>query len=117
MQSETLAMHIQRQLEEQADIHILVAQDIDAIVLSGKVGSEEEGRIAEDIAASIAPDKHIENYLDVESTLRVGSEGNTNLLLDEVEGDEIPESIGEFRREGLEFEPGVNNQPLETDAF
>lgn len=117
MQSDTLAAHIQQQLEEQADIHVLVAQDRDMLVLSGRVGSEEERGIAEQIAASLAPDRRIENDLEIERFLPIGSEGNSAMISDEFEGDEIPESSAVFQQEGLELEPGVNNQPLETNEI
>jgi osmotically-inducible protein OsmY len=117
MQSQGLVERIQQQLKEEAHLHIVVAQDHDTILLSGVVGSEEDRALAAHIAARLAPDLRIENYLEVETFLPIGSEGNTNLQLDEVEGDEIPESIAVFQQEGLEFEPGVNNQPLETNTL
>jgi len=116
MGQDALALHIQQQLAEQADIHVFVAEDHDVIVLSGRVDSEEERRLAEEIAASIAPERKIENDLDIESFLPIGSEGNRTLIPDET-GDEIPEGIAEFQQEGLELEPGVNNQPLETNEL
>ena len=33
-----------------------------------------------------------------------------------MEGDELPEEMAIFQQEGLEFEPGVENQPLETNS-
>lgn len=116
MGQDAFALHIQQQLAEQANIHVLVAQDHDVIVLSGRVDSEEARRLAEEIAASIAPERQIENDLDIESFLPIGSEGNKTLISDEM-GDEIPEGIAEFQEEGLELEPGVNNQPLETNEL
>jgi osmotically-inducible protein OsmY len=117
MGSQSLAAHIQQQLEEQADLHVLVAQDRDVILLSGRVGTEEERDIAERIAASLAPDARIENNLDVESFLRAGSEGGSAFISEEGGDEEIPTSIGAFAQEGLEFEPGVNSQPLETNEI
>lgn len=115
MGQDSLAARIQQQLAEQADIHVLVAQDDNSILLSGRVGSEEEREIAGQIAASIAPDREIENNLDVENFLPIGSEGNTTLTPDEMGDDEIPESAADFQQEGLELEPGLNNVPLETN--
>ncbi len=117
MESQSLAARIQQQLEEQADIHVLVAQERNVILLSGRVGTEEERGVAEQIAASLAPDAHIANNLDVESFLPAGSEGEKTFIPDAAEGDEIPTSASTFAQEGLEFEPGVNNQPLETNEI
>ncbi|HEU5369491.1 MAG TPA: BON domain-containing protein [Ktedonobacterales bacterium] len=117
MESQSLAARIQQQLEKQADIHVLVAQERNVILLSGWVGTEEERGVAEQIAASLAPDARIANNLDVESFLPVGSEGERTFIPDAAEGDEIPTSASIFAQEGLEFEPGVNNQPLETNEI
>ncbi len=114
MEQNALTARIEQQLAKQADIHILVAQDEGGIVLSGRVGSEEERRIAEYIAGSVAPDRQIKNNLDVERFLPVGSAGSKPLPSDEANG-EIPASVAEFRQEGHALEPGVSSQPLETD--
>jgi|SRR5579859_3148272 len=117
MGQDSLAERIQQQLAGQADIHILVAQQEGVLLLSGRARSQEDRQLAEQIVSRMAPDHRIENNLDVERFLPMGSEGNTALIQDKVSDDEIPESMTSFEQEGVELEPGLTSQPLETNEI
>ncbi len=117
MGQDSLARRIQQRLAEQADIHIVVAQQQDVLLLSGRVRSAEERQIAEQIVSRMAPDQRIENNLDVERFLPMGSEGNGALIQDEVSDDEIPVSLTGFEQEGVEIEADTSRLPLETNEI
>ncbi len=117
MAQESLAERIQQQLAEQARItHVVVAEDRGALILSGRVESDEQRQHAGQIAALLAPGARIENDLEVEAVLPYGSAGN-NAPLAEDEDADIPESEAGFEKEGMGLEPGLTSEPLETDAI
>ena len=115
MAQESLAERIQKQLAEQARItHVVVAGDRGRLILSGRVESDEQRQHAQQIAARLAPDVQIENDLEVEAVLPYGSEGNNVPLADDEDTD-IPESEAGFEREGIDLDPGLTSEPLETN--
>ena len=117
MAQESLAERIQRHLTKQARItHVVVAEDRGTLLLSGRVESEEQRQYAEQTAARLAPEAHIENDLEVEVVLPYGSEGN-NVPPAGDEDTDIPESEAGFEKEGISLEPGLTSAPLETDAI
>jgi osmotically-inducible protein OsmY len=68
MQQPSLAEQIARQLEH-LGLPVSVTETGDAIVLDGVVPTEESRAAAEDVATSLAPDRRVENNLDVDTTL------------------------------------------------
>lgn len=115
MAQESLAERIQQQLAEQARItHVVVAGNRGKLILSGRVESDEQRQHAAQIAARLAPEAQIENDLEVEAVLPYGSEGDDALLADDEDGD-IPESEADFERKGIDLDPGLTSQPLETN--
>ncbi len=112
----SLAERIKRQLAEQARIeHVVVAEQGNTILLSGRVDSEETRQRAARIATSVAPEKRIENDLEVERFLPYGSEGNQPFLAERSDVD-LPESEAGFEKEGISLEPGLTSEPLETNS-
>jgi osmotically-inducible protein OsmY len=110
MQQSTLAERIQRELAQQAGIHIVVGEAAGAIILSGRVESGRERRRAVQIARSLAPDKRLENSLEVERDITEG-----------IEDDELdPDVLAARRPEGQESsgydaDAALTYVPLETD--
>src|SRR5690349_16841880 len=68
---ERLAGQIEREIEAQAGISVIVEETADAIVLSGRVDTPEAKQAASDVAATLVTGKRIDNDLEVEGTLPV----------------------------------------------
>ncbi len=64
----SLAAEIERRLEAE-EIHVLVEEDGETLVISGMVGSEEEKRLALETAEAVAPGRPIEDNLETSDTM------------------------------------------------
>ncbi len=117
MGQDHLAAQIQQQLDGYADIHATVAEQGGKILLSGTVNSTQARKRAAEIAANMAPNRQIANALEVEHDLPIASEGNTNLEAGDFGEDEIPLGMldSQTEREGIQLDPSLNAQPLETN--
>jgi osmotically-inducible protein OsmY len=65
----SLSTQIERELEQQADIHVAAEESDDAVVLSGLVDTPELRATAERLAAALARGKRIDNNIEVMATL------------------------------------------------
>lgn len=99
----SLAAEIERRLEEE-EIHVLIEEDGETLVISGLVGSEEEKRLALETAEAVAPGHPIEDNLATPETMPAS-------LTDE-DMEVAPEDVGVMEgadadlREGGSLEPG-----------
>ena len=108
-----LTARIEREIAEQAGLAV-VAEDSDgAIILSGAVDSAEARQAAEDIAARIAPERRVDNNLDVEA---VTPASVADLYADEPTTGELL-SDGEEVRDLEGLEPDFTAQQLLTDPI
>jgi osmotically-inducible protein OsmY len=106
-----LTTRIERELE-QAGINAVVEESEDAIILSGRVDSDEARQAAEDLVAGLAPDRRIDNRLEVEMILpeTVGDRSS-----DEPSPSDLPDTVAEIRDWGAEIEPDFTDQEPLTD--
>jgi osmotically-inducible protein OsmY len=118
MEQNHLAAQIQQQLDGDAEIHAIVAEQRGRILLSGAVDSELARERAGQIASSMAPHRQIENALTVEHRLSAFDEAN-NLSPDDFVQGEIPLSIldRQTEKEGIQLDPSLTAQPLETNEI
>ena len=112
MQQGSLAERIERQIEEQAGLQVVVEASEGTIVLSGRVESAEARAAAEAIAAGLAPDTRIDNNLEVEERL-------TDTAVDLTAAEphvfgRLPEDVAEIEQAGDELNPDFTDQPLDT---
>ena len=113
MEHGSLAARIERQIADEAGINVIAEETEGAIMLSGMVDSAEARQAAVDIATALAPDRRIEDNLDLEAI--------TPATVDDVYADEpttgdVPAGIGEAR--DLEsLEPDFTDQPLLTNPI
>ena len=113
MDDASLTRRIEQELE-QAGILAIVEETDGAILLSGRVNSAGERQTAEDIVAGLAPDRRIDNDLEVETTLPRDLD---DLYSDQPDMDELTETVGEIRASGGEIEPDFTNQRLNVDVM
>jgi osmotically-inducible protein OsmY len=66
MERPEFATSVEQHLQEQAELHVSVRVQGDALTLEGRVGSAEVRQAAQDLAAGIAPQYRIENHLEIE---------------------------------------------------
>jgi osmotically-inducible protein OsmY len=66
MRRREFAANVERHLRKQADLHISVRLQGDALILEGCVGSAAAWEAAQDLAAGMAPEYRIENHLELE---------------------------------------------------
>src|SRR4051812_2091308 len=67
MARSALVERIERQLEQEAGLHVTVEETPDGVVLSGQVDTPDACAAATDIIARIAPGKRVDNNLTVET--------------------------------------------------
>lgn len=114
MEPQSLAERIERELAEQAGINAIVEEDGGTLILSGSVDSPEARQAAEDIAGSIAPDRPIDNNLDLDQVL---SDRAEELSSDESSLSELALGVDEVRDLGGEIEPDFTDQEILTDPI
>ncbi len=113
MERASLARQIEHELE-QAGIPAIVEETDGAILLSGRVRSAEEREAAEDIVSSPAPNRRIDNDLEIETTL---PRDLADLYLDDPDMDERADTVAELTASGGEIDPDFTDQPLNVDAM
>lgn len=92
-----------------AGLQIIVEEEGETIVLSGRVESAAARQAAADIVGSIAPTKRIDDNLEVEMRLpQMAGE----LTSDEPSPSDAANSIRELRATEAELEPDFTDQPL-----
>jgi osmotically-inducible protein OsmY len=109
-----LAREIESRIAAEAEVYVAVEEDEGMLVLSGIVGGEGERQAALDIAASLAPDRRIEDNMELSDALpRLA--GDIELAESDVAGMRGA-TPGLEQEEGLE--PGdFTDQPLLTDPL
>ncbi len=117
MGQEHLAAQIQDQLDAHEEIHAVVAEEDGKILLSGTADTARARQQAAEIASSMAPHRQIQNNLEVEHDLPIGSEGSTTLETGDFGQDDLPLGMldSETEREGIQLDPSLTAQPLETN--
>lgn len=105
---------IERQLAEQADIHLLVEEEEGRLLLSGLVGTDEERSAALDLIADLAPDVPVEDNIEVTGTMP-GNVGG--MVLSEVETPAFPGATTGLAEESLEAGDFADQQPLAGGAW
>ena len=105
---------IQGKLEkalEQAGVYAAVGVDERSVTLSGEVDTEESRQAAEDIVRAIAPDREIDNGLEVQDILPVDVEG---FQTEAGAADNLTVTREELDAGDSMIEPGFNDQPVTT---
>ncbi len=114
VQSESLAERVARVLAEQAGIYAAVEESGDTLVLSGRVDTAEARQAASDLAAMLAPDKRIDNDLEVEGTEPVTV---TDFYRGEAPSAEVPEDEAELHRMDADLSPDLTDESLDTEGL
>lgn len=114
MQQKSSAERIQQQLRHEFSRSIVVAEEDGTIFLSGHVESEDARNRAQQIAAALAPDRRIENDLDIERDVVEGTGGDTGLNADELDTDEAADADQDVSLESSGIDD-LDEVPLETD--
>jgi osmotically-inducible protein OsmY len=112
MRQATPTQRIEQELER-AGIYVAVEDSDGALILSGKVDSAEDRQAAEDIAASLAPDRRVDNQLEVEMIMPEQLADRTS---DEPSPSDLPDSVGQVREWGGDVDPDLTEQRMFTDA-
>lgn len=106
-----LAVEIERQLEERANLHIMVEEDAGKLVLSGNIESEEDRTTALDIVAEVSGDYEVEDNLEV--TVGIPEETDLGSLEDSGVG-MFPDAEADLEAEDEAIEPGdFTDQPVQ----
>jgi osmotically-inducible protein OsmY len=130
----SLSTQIERELEQQAEIHVAAEESDDAVVLSGLVDTPELRATAERLAAALARGKRIDNNIEVMATLpesepdavvspeqRIGAveppygEAPDAVTREVPPAGGIAESIADVETPNTELAPDFTDQPLTTD--
>lgn len=114
MAQQSRAKRIERQIAQEAGVHIVVAEANGALLLSGAVPTAEDRARAVAIAARLAGGLRIENGLEVRRLVAEGIEGTAGLNAGALNSDELRESPPPILSSDLDA--GTNQVPLETDA-
>lgn len=107
-----LTVEIERQLEERADLHIMVEEDAGKLVLSGHIDSEDERATALDIVVEASGGGYeVDDNLDV--TVGIPEETDLGMLEDGGRG-MFPDAEADLESEDEAIEPGdFTDQPLQ----
>ena len=106
---------IEQELERRAGINAAVEETAGTIVLSGLVDSAEARQAAEDIVAELAPPgTRIDNDLEVEQTLPVGT---SSFYAGSAPSATTPDTVEEIRAADAEIEPDFTDQQLSTSGL
>lgn len=109
---QSLATRIEREVERQADLGIVVEDDDGVLVLSGLVDSVEARQAAEDIAQRLAPDRRIDNNLDIPDQT---TDTAADLTSAEPTFGALPTNVDEIREMGDDIEPDFPGQSVLSD--
>jgi len=110
----SLTTRIEREVAAQAGAYVAVEEAGGVITLSGRVDSAEERQAAADIAARLAPNKRIDNNLEVETALPTSVDA---FNAGEPTASNLPDSVDEIAEEGQDIEPDFADEPLETTGI
>lgn len=106
-----LTAEIERQLEERANLHIMVEEDAGKLVLSGNIESEDDRTTALDIVAEVSGDYEIDDNLEV--TVGIPEETDLGSLEDSGAG-MFPDAEADLEAEDEAIEPGdFTDQPVQ----
>ncbi len=106
-----LTAEIERQLEERANLHIMVEEDAGKLVLSGNIESEDDRTTALDIVAEVSGDYEIDDNLEV--TVGIPEETDLGSLEDSGSG-MFPDAEADLEAEDEAIEPGdFTDQPVQ----
>jgi osmotically-inducible protein OsmY len=108
----TSAARIERQLAE-SGLQVNVEETDGSLVLTGIVDTAEAREAAAEIAASVLPDRRIDNQLEVETVLPTDID---DFVGDEAQA-ELPESLEEITASGGEIAPDFTDQPILRDPI
>jgi osmotically-inducible protein OsmY len=115
MQQKSLAERIEQRLRHEFSRSIVVAEEDGTLFLSGHVESEDARNRAQQIAVALAPDRRIDNNLDIERDVVEGTGGDTGLGDDnELDGDEASDADEDASLESSGIDD-LDEVPLETD--
>jgi osmotically-inducible protein OsmY len=106
---------VQRRIERalaDAGLVVIVTDAGETIRLDGRVDTEEALQAASDIVAAIAPDRRIENNLEVDTVLPVSTTAQRS---DAQTPGDLPDTADEALA-GSDIEPDFTDQELETSA-
>jgi osmotically-inducible protein OsmY len=112
MAEPSIADQIARQLEA-LGVPVSVEDTGEAIVLDGVVSSEESRAAAEDIAVGLAPDRRIENNLDIDTILPVDIDN----FASQTPTADLEAGEAELSEGFDDLEPDFENEPLVTDPI
>jgi osmotically-inducible protein OsmY len=110
-EKQSIQQRIERAIAD-AGLAAIVTDAGKAIRLDGLVDTDEARRAASDIVAAIAPDRRIENNLEVETILPLSS---TALRSEAPAAGDLPDTVDEALA-GSDLEPDFTDQILETSA-
>lgn len=116
MQQSTLAARIQREIADQTGLLIVVAEMENALLLSGRVPTDDARRRVERVARSLAPERRIDDGLEVERMVAENIEDTVGLNADELSLNEPAQSPPDLSLGG-EYDADLHSQPLETDSM
>ncbi|HEV2404159.1 MAG TPA: BON domain-containing protein, partial [Ktedonobacterales bacterium] len=92
MQQSALASRIQREIADQTGLRVVVAEMENTLLLSGRVPTEDDRRRVERIARSLAPERRIDDGLEVERVVAENIEDTVGLNADELSTNEPAQS-------------------------
>jgi osmotically-inducible protein OsmY len=107
---------VQSKLEqalEQVGIHAAVAVDEDIVTLAGEVDTDQARQAAEDIVRELAPDRRLDNSLEVQDTLPVDVEG---FQAKDGSAENLSATREELDRGDSQIEPDFTDQPVTSAA-
>ena len=116
MQQNTLATRVQREVADQTGLRIVVAEMENTLLLSGRVPTEDARRQVERIARSLAPERRIDDGLEVERVVAEGIEDTAGVNADELAPNEPAQSPPALSLSD-DYDADLHSQPLETDAI
>lgn len=116
MRESALAARIQREVADQTGLHIVVAEMENTLVLSGRVPTDDDRRHVERVARSLAPERRIDDGLEVERVVGEGIEDTVGINADALNPGEPAQSPPDFPLSD-DYDADLHSQPLETDAL
>jgi osmotically-inducible protein OsmY len=113
-QPHELAQEITRRLEQDAGVDAVVEIQGNRVILSGRVDTAEAKQAASDIVAMLAPDKQIDNDLDVE----VVSPTKVSIFHAGVaQSAMLPDDVGEIRAADSSLDPDFMARPNDDSSL
>ena len=110
----SLAAGVERAIEAQAGLSVIVEETPDALIISGRVDTAEAKQAATDVAAQMVTGKRIDNDLEVEGTLPVTV---SEFHHGDAASAPVPESAAEIGQMGAELDADLTDQDLSTTSL